>query len=104
MAFDAFVQIDGIPGESTDAKHSGWIEATKINFGVSQVASATDSSAGGGTTERADFQDFIFDKLVDKATPLLLRDCAKGKVFPKVKMVANRAGGSKTPFLTYNKV
>lgn len=101
MAFDAFVEIDGIPGESTDAKYSGWIEATSFHFGVTQTASATDSSAGGGTSERADFQDFSFEKLVDKATPLLLRDCAKGKVFSKIKVVANRAGGSKTPFLTY---
>jgi type VI secretion system secreted protein Hcp len=26
MAFDGFMKIDGIPGESTDAKHNGWIE------------------------------------------------------------------------------
>jgi type VI secretion system secreted protein Hcp len=26
MAFDAFIIIDGIEGESTDDKHRGWIE------------------------------------------------------------------------------
>ncbi|WP_353327541.1 type VI secretion system tube protein Hcp, partial [Chitiniphilus shinanonensis] len=26
MAFDAFIKIDGIPGESTDDKHKDWIE------------------------------------------------------------------------------
>ena len=25
MAFDAFLKIDGIPGESTDDKHKDWI-------------------------------------------------------------------------------
>ena len=26
MAFDGFIKIDGIPGESTDDKHKDWIE------------------------------------------------------------------------------
>ena len=26
MAFDAFLKVDGIPGESTDDKHKDWIE------------------------------------------------------------------------------
>lgn len=26
MAFDAFIKIDGIEGESMDDKHQGWIE------------------------------------------------------------------------------
>ena len=26
MAFDSFLKIDGIQGESTDSKHQGWIE------------------------------------------------------------------------------
>ena len=26
MAFDAFIKLDGIPGESSDDKHKDWIE------------------------------------------------------------------------------
>lgn len=46
MAFDAFLKIDGIPGESTDDKHKEWIEIASYRQGVSQPASATASSVG----------------------------------------------------------
>ena len=34
MAFDAFLKIDGIPGESTDDKHKDWIEILSFDFGM----------------------------------------------------------------------
>ena len=30
-AYDAFLKIDGIPGESTDDKHKDWIEILSFN-------------------------------------------------------------------------
>ena len=27
MAFDCFLKIEGVPGESTDDKHKDWIES-----------------------------------------------------------------------------
>ena len=71
MAFDTFIKIDGIEGESTDDKHAGWIEVISFDSGVSQRTSATASSAGGGSAERADFDDFSFVKQLDKASPKL---------------------------------
>ena len=71
MAFDAFLKIDGVPGESTDDKHKDWIEVLSFNFGESQPSSATASSAGGATTERVNFQDFGVVKHIDKSTPKL---------------------------------
>ncbi len=41
MAFDAFIKIDGIDGESTDEKHSDWIEVIKFGPGVKQKISIT---------------------------------------------------------------
>ena len=35
MAFDAYLKIDGIPGEALDSKHKDWIEITSYSFGVS---------------------------------------------------------------------
>jgi type VI secretion system secreted protein Hcp len=66
MAFDAFVKIDGIEGESTDDMHQGWIEIQSFGASHSQSISNTASSAGGATAERADFHDFAFEKLLDK--------------------------------------
>jgi type VI secretion system secreted protein Hcp len=33
---DAYLQIDGIKGESTDDKHKDWIEVSHVNWGVHQ--------------------------------------------------------------------
>ena len=40
MAFDAFLKIDGIPGESADAKHKDWIDVLSYGFGIQQPTSA----------------------------------------------------------------
>ena len=39
MAFDYFLRIDGIPGESTDAKHKGEIVVESFSWGETQTAS-----------------------------------------------------------------
>ena len=41
MPFDAFLKIDGIPGESTAEKHKGEIEIESFSWGVSNSGSAT---------------------------------------------------------------
>ncbi|MDP3668580.1 MAG: type VI secretion system tube protein Hcp, partial [Telluria sp.] len=46
MAIDAYLQIEGIKGESADSAHPGWIEATGISWGVHQPKSATASTGG----------------------------------------------------------
>jgi type VI protein secretion system component Hcp len=44
MALDAYIEFDGISGESLDEKHKNWIEILGYNFGTHQSASATASS------------------------------------------------------------
>jgi len=75
MAFDAFLRIDGIPGESQDSNHKDWIEILSYRHGVRQPVSITASSAGGAATERVSFGEFMISKLVDKATPKLFEAC-----------------------------
>ena len=69
MSFDAFIQIDGIPGESTDDKHQNWIEITAFDHVMDQPASATGSTAGGATSERVNISPFNFTHRLDKASP-----------------------------------
>ena len=38
MAFDAFLKIEGIEGESTDKVHPGEIEIQSFSWGVSNTA------------------------------------------------------------------
>lgn len=37
MAFDAFIRFDRIEGESSDSKHSGWIEMTSCDMEIHQT-------------------------------------------------------------------
>src|SRR6478752_600367 len=99
MAFDAFLKIDGIPGESTDDKHKDWIEIGSYSQALTQPASATASSVGGASAERVNFSDFSISKQVDKATPKLFEACCTGKHIKEVIIEVCRAGGDKQKFL-----
>ena len=101
MAFDAFIKIDGIEGESTDDKHTGWIEIQSFGGGHSQRISRTASSAGGATTERADFHDFAFEKFLDKATPKLALACADGTHIDNIRVELCRAGTEKVKYMEF---
>lgn len=94
MAIDVYLQIDGIKGESADDKHRDWIECSSVHWGISQPKSATASTGGGHTAERADLQDIMFTKLADISTPILLQTCAVGKTIPRAKFEFMRADGN----------
>jgi type VI secretion system secreted protein Hcp len=101
MAFDAFLNVDGIPGESTDDAHADWIEILSYSTGVSQTASGSASSGGGASSERADFQDFSIVKALDKASPKLSVACADGTHISEVVLELCRAGGDKVKYMEY---
>ncbi len=93
MAIDVYLQIEGIKGESTDAAHSGWIECTSAQWGVTQPKSATASTAGGHTAERCDLRSISITKLADLASPILMQNCASGRTLPKARIEFMRADG-----------
>lgn len=101
MAFDAFLKIEGIPGESNDDKHKGWIEILSYNFSVTQRPSGSASTAGGASAERASFSDFSIVKALDKASPKLFEACATGRHIPTVVLELCRAGGDKLKYMEY---
>jgi len=94
MAVDAYLQIEGIKGESQDSSHRDWIECQHVHFGVDQPRSPVTSTSGGHTSARADFDDIMISKLADLSTPLLLQHCAMGKTIPKAKFEFFRADGN----------
>jgi type VI secretion system secreted protein Hcp len=100
MAFDAFLKISTVPGESTDDKHKDWIELLSYSHGVNQPKSVV-SSAGSMSSQRADFHDFTITKVVDKASPKLMAACASGEHFSEVNVEICRAGGDKQKYMEY---
>ena len=99
MAFDAFLKIDGIPGESSDDKHRDWIEIVSFTHSMEQPASATASSAGGATAERVNHGTFNITHLLDKASPKLYDAVCTGKHIKEVALELCRAGGDKMKYM-----
>ncbi len=93
MAVDAYLQIDGIKGESADAGHQGWIEITSAHWGVTQPRSSSVSTAGGHTVGHSEHRTLSLTKLVDLASPVLMQHCSTGKTIPKAKIEFMRADG-----------
>ncbi|HKF55840.1 MAG TPA: type VI secretion system tube protein Hcp [Blastocatellia bacterium] len=100
MAFDAFMKISTVQGESTDDQHKDWIELLSFSLGVNQPNSVV-SSAGSLAAERADFHPFSVTKVLDKASPKLWTACASGEHFNEVKIEICRAGGDKVKYMEY---
>lgn len=96
MAIDAYLQLGDIKGESSDDAHKGWIECESVSWSITQPKSATASTAGGHTAERAELSDVTIHKICDLASPLLAQYCAMGKTIPKAKFEIFRADGSGT--------
>jgi len=101
MAIDAYLQIDGIKGESQDSAHQGWIELTSAEWGVLQPKSATASTAGGHTAERCEHRSISVTKLADLSSPLLMQLCSSGKTIPKAKLELMRADSDGKPVKYY---
>jgi len=93
MAYNGFLQIGGIPGESTDTKHAGWIEIISYSHDVSQPAGSATSRVGGRTGARVNVGDFRITKIVDKSSPQLHLHCCSGKHIPKVQVELWEAAG-----------
>lgn len=93
MAIDVYLSIDTIKGESTDSSHQGWIECESVSWAISQPRSATASTSGGHTAERAELSDITFIKLGDLTSPILAQTCAAGKTIAKAKFEFLRADG-----------
>jgi type VI secretion system secreted protein Hcp len=98
-AFDYFLRVDGIPGESADAKHKGEIELLSWSWGETQE---TASSGSGGATGKVDMSDLTVVTRISKASPHLLLACASGKHFKSAVLTGRKAGKAQLEYLTFS--
>ena len=97
--YDYFLQIDGIEGESNDAKHKGWIDVESWSWGEAQTGSLHTGSGGGAG--KVAFQDLHFTSKVSKASPKLFLACASGQHLKEARLVGRRAAKDQQEFLTW---
>jgi len=97
MAIDVYLQIEGIKGESQDAGHKDWIECDSVHWSIHQPKSATASTGGGHTAERAELEEITLSKSSDLSSPILMQHCAMGKTITRAKLEFMRADGNGQP-------
>ena len=98
-AVDAFLKLEGIPGDSTDAKHKDEIEVESFSFGLSNTGRT--AAGGGGGAGKVTFQDFHFTAATSKASPNLFLACANGHHIKQGTLTVRKAGREEQEFLKY---
>jgi len=99
-AFDYFLKLDGIPGESVDSKHKGEIDVLSWSWGESQAAPV--SPGGGGGTGKVAMTDLHVSANLSKASPQLLLACAAGTHIKGAVLTGRKGGKAQGEFLTFS--
>jgi type VI secretion system secreted protein Hcp len=97
-AVDFFLKIDGIPGESQDAKHKDEIQVD--SWSLSERQSGTMADGGGGGAGKVKMNDVSFSEKLSKASPKLWLVCATGEHIKKAVLTARKAGKDQHDYLT----
>jgi type VI secretion system secreted protein Hcp len=101
MAFDAFLKLDGVTGESTDSAFSGAIEIYSFSWGASNPVTIGSASTGSGAG-KVSLSSFNFMKKLDNASPTLLKNCCIGDHFATGTLSLRKAGGEQSVYLEYD--
>ena len=96
---DYFLKIDGVEGESQDAKHPNEIHLLSWAFSESNIG--TSSAGGGSGAGKVHMQDFHFTMNTCKASPKLFLACASGEHIKKGVLVCRKAGKDQQEYLKW---
>ncbi|MEX2176527.1 MAG: type VI secretion system tube protein Hcp [Pirellulaceae bacterium] len=97
MAVDMFLKLDGIKGESKDAKHKEEIQIESFSWGLSQTGGM--GAGGGGGAGKVQVHDISITKFADKASCALMLACASGKHIPSGLLTVRKAGDKPLEYL-----
>jgi type VI secretion system secreted protein Hcp len=91
MALDCFLKLDGIEGESFDAKHKREIDLLSFTFGMSSPRDYETHQA----TRRVSFSDADFTCYINAAYPRLCNACASNQKIKEATLFMRKAGTGK---------
>ena len=95
---DYFLKLDGIKGESADAKHKDEIDIESYSWGMTQTG--VHPAGGGAGAGKVSMQDFHFVMRFNVASPSLMKSCATGQHIKLATLTARKAGKDQQEFLT----
>ncbi|WP_165230993.1 Hcp family type VI secretion system effector [Aquisphaera insulae] len=102
MAFDTYLKIDSVDGESQQSNHEKWIEIYSFSWGASNPTTVGPGS-GGLSAGRVSVSSFNVMKKTEASSATLFAACATGKHFKDATVEMSKAtgdGGQKV-FLKY---
>src|SRR6187551_1767109 len=92
MAVDMFLKLDGVDGESVDAKYEKWIEILSFSWGISDGSKATNLPGKAPSSRRAQVSDLSITKYLDTSSPKLFEKCCEGEHIGGATLVMRKAG------------
>lgn len=90
MPLQMFLKLDGIDGESTDARHNGEIDILGWSWGLSQPM----TTQSGAVSGKVAIQNLVIQKLVDLSSPALMLASAQGRHIASGTLTARKAGAT----------
>lgn len=99
MAFDAFLKIDTIDGESTNIKYAKWIEIMSFSWGVTDPRIGSSQPGQTPTSGKAQVHDISFTKFMDTASPTLFQKACEGAHLGEAQLTLVRTGDRQEEFL-----
>ncbi len=103
MAFDTYMDVAGIPGESTAKGFEKKIDIFSFSWGASSPVTVG-SGSGGMSASKVSISSFNVMKKTDAASPLLFEACCTGQHIKSLLITMRKQGGTASgqlPFLTY---
>jgi type VI secretion system secreted protein Hcp len=101
MAYDAFLKLDGITGESQKDKHQGELDIMSFSWGASNSSSV--GTGTGVSVGKVTVSDFSVMKSTDSSSPVLFQKCCDGSVIATAVVTLQRqVQATATPYLVYN--
>jgi type VI secretion system secreted protein Hcp len=101
MAYDAFLKLAGVTGESQKALHAGEIDLLSFSWGASN-SSSVDTGTGASVGKVA-VGDFSIIKATDKSSPTIFNRCCDGSVIAQAVVTLQKSAGAAGPlaYLVY---
>jgi type VI secretion system secreted protein Hcp len=90
-AIDAYLQIDGVKGESRDVP--GAIEVSSFSWGASRGMSSPTGGSADRESSAPSVSEIVIRREVDKASPMLMKCATTGCHYPSVMLYVRKAGG-----------
>ncbi len=96
---DYFLKIEGIDGESSDAKHKNEIDVESFEWAESHTI--VYGSHSEGSKPKVQMQDVRFTMFASKASTKLMTACTTGQSFLKATFTLRKAGSDQQEYMKF---